>query len=76
MEPKREVSVMGALPFSKDYGRMKYFLATEEERKDLTGLFHELVFRVATPEELDSLQGKTWDQMDAEEMQRLLAGGL
>jgi hypothetical protein len=73
LEPERDISLIEAPPFHKDYGKRKFFMASEEERKELKQAFPQWTVRVATEEEIDSLQGKTWDQMETEEMNRLLA---
>ena len=75
MEPKTEhdISLIEAPPFLKDYGRRRFFMASEEERQELKQAFPLYTVRIATSEEADSLQGKTWDQMQDEEMNRLLA---
>ena len=73
MTPERQVSVAEALPFSKGYGRRKFFLANEQERQELKTQFPELAFRVATAQELSDLQGKTWEVMEQEDISNLLA---
>lgn len=69
---ERQVSLIESGPFNKDAGR-KFFLATEEERQDLQQQFPMYSVRLANPEEIDQLHGKTWDQMEAEEIATAIA---
>lgn len=69
---ERVISVIEATPCSKEYGRKKFFLADEQERQDMQQQFPLYVVREATPDEVDSLKGKTWKEREAEEMTRLL----
>ena len=52
MEPERDISLIEAPPFHKDYGKRKFFMASEEERKELKQAFPQWTVRVATEEEI------------------------
>lgn len=68
---ERQISVAEEPPFTKQYKRM-FFMADDEERAVLKAQFPRLIVREATAEEVDMLKGKTWDQMEHEELNRLL----
>jgi hypothetical protein len=70
----REVSVVEAAPWATNQMGRKFFLATDRERHEMQAqLPNCYIVRAATEEEIDGLQGKTWEQMEAEEMAQAIA---
>ena len=47
-------------------------MANEDERQELQRQFPLYIVRAATDAEIDSLHGKTWDQMEKEAMDQAL----
>jgi hypothetical protein len=63
---ERQVSVIEAPPYCTEAG-IKFFLATEQERREAQeAVGSQYIVRLATEEELESLNGKTWEQMEAD----------
>ncbi len=67
-DTERQVSVVEAPVFSTAAGR-RFFLANEEDRQELSALFPQYIVRLARADEIDGLQGKTWEEMEREQIE-------
>ena len=63
----KQVSVIEEGPHS--IVAKRYLLLSEEQRCELRGMNPTLIVRLATEDEFDSLQGKSWQQLEAEELE-------